>query len=117
MWSRPMIEGRLLQVAHPHNAYLETYMDMGLIGLVLLSAFWIYAWRRFRGYSRDKRLTPELQGFFEGAAAGLAAFLVAGMAGSSLAPAPEQAFLWLSVGVMFGIQRKLGDNNKVSKEK
>ena len=117
MWSRPMIDGRLLQVAHPHNAYLETYMDMGLIGLVLLTAFWIYAWRRFRAYGRDTRLTSELQGFFEGAAAGLLAFLVAGMAGSSLAPAPEQAFLWLSVGVMWGIQRKLGDNNKPAKEK
>jgi O-antigen ligase len=110
MWSRPMIEGRLLQVAHPHNAYLEAYMDMGLVGLVLLVAFWIFMWRRFRRYARDPRLTPELQGLFEGAAAGLAAFLVAGMAGSSLTPAPEQAFLWLMVGVLYGIQRKLGDS-------
>ena len=110
MWSRPMIEGRLLQVAHPHNAYLEAYMDMGVIGLVLLFAFWIVMWRRFRKYSRDERLSSDLQGFFEGAAAGLAAFLVAGLAGSSLIPAPEQAFLWLTVGVMYGVQRKLGGN-------
>ena len=110
MWSRPMIEGRLLQVAHPHNAYLEAYIDMGVIGLVLVIAFWIFMWRRFRVLSRDTRLTSELQGFFEGAAAGLFAFLVAGMAGSSLTPAPEQAFLWLAVGAMYGVQRKLGDN-------
>ena len=109
MWSRPMIEGRLLQVAHPHNAYLEAYLDTGLIGLVLVFAFWVLMWRRFRALGRDERITPELQGFFEGAAAGLLAFLVAGMAGSSLTPAPEQAFLWLTVGVMYGIQRKLGD--------
>jgi O-antigen ligase len=109
MWSRPMIEGRLLQVAHPHNAYLEAYMDMGMIGLVLVVAFWVFMWRRFRSYARDRRLTAELQGFFEGAAAGLAAFLVAGLAGSSLTPAPEQAFLWLTVGAMYGIQRKLRD--------
>jgi O-antigen ligase len=108
MWSRPMIDGRLLQVAHPHNAYLEAYMDMGVIGLTLLVAFWIFMWRRFRSYARDQRLTSELQGFFEGAAAGLAAFLMAGVAGSSLTPAPEQAFLWLTVGAMYGIKRREG---------
>jgi O-antigen ligase len=108
MWSRPMIDGRLLQVAHPHNAYLEAYMDMGLIGLALLVAFWVLVWRRFRAFGRDARLSRELQGLFEGAAAGLAAFLVAGIAGSSLTPAPEQAFLWLMVGALFGIQRRLG---------
>jgi O-antigen ligase len=109
MWSRPMINGELLQVAHPHNAYLEAYMDMGVIGLVLVFAFWIYVWRRFRAFSRDEHLAVEMKGYFEGAAAGLAAFLVAGLAGSSLTPAPEQAFLWLMVGMMYGIQRKLGD--------
>jgi hypothetical protein len=110
MWSRPMIDGLLLKVAHPHNAYLEAFIDMGVVGLVLVVAFWIFMWRRFRGLARDPRLTSELQGFFEGSAAGLLAFLVAGMAGSSLTPAPEQAFLWLSVGAMYGVQRKLGDN-------
>jgi O-antigen ligase len=110
MWSQPMIDGQLLAVAHPHNAYLETYLDTGLLGLALLLAFWILMWRRFRAYSRDARLTSELQGFFEGAAASLLAFLVAGIAGSSLAPAPEQAFLWLTVGMMYGVQRKLGDD-------
>lgn len=114
LWSEPMISGRLMQVAHPHNAYIQAYMDLGLIGLVLLTAFWIYLWRRFRRYARDARLTPELQGFFEGAAAGLAAFLVAGIAGSSLMPVPAQAFLWLAAGMMWGVQRKLGDNKKGS---
>jgi O-antigen ligase len=116
MWSRPMIDGLLLQVAHPHNAYLQAYTDMGVIGLALLLAFWIYIWRRFRGHTRDTRLTSELQGFFEGAAAALLAFLVAGVAGSSLAPVPAQAFLWLAVGMLYGIQRKLGED-KPGKER
>ena len=109
MWSVPMIEGRLMQVGHPHNAYLRAFTDMGAIGLVLLVLFWIYIWRRFRFYGRDTRLTHEMQGFFEGAAAGLLAFLVAGVAGSSLAPVPEQAFLWLAVGMMYGYKRRFGD--------
>ena len=110
MWSSPMIEGRMLQVGHPHNAYLQAFMDMGAIGLVLLILFWIYIWRRFRFYGKDTRLAPDLQGFFEGAAAGLLAFLVAGAAGSSLMPVPEQAFLWLAVGMMFGVKRRFGDH-------
>jgi len=107
MWSQPMIDGRLAQVGHPHNAYLQAFMDMGVIGLVLLCAWWIFCWRRLRALSREQALAPELRGFFEGAAAGLAAFLVAGVAGSSLAPVPAQAFLWLAVGMMFGVQRRL----------
>jgi len=110
MWSQPMIDGRMLQVGHPHNAYLQAYMDTGAVGLVLVVLFWIYIWRRFRFYARDQRLPSDLQGFFEGAAAGLAAFLVAGVAGSSLYPVAAQAFLWLAVGMMFGMKRRFGDH-------
>jgi O-antigen ligase len=112
MWSSPMLEGRLLQVSHPHNGYLQAFMDTGLIGLVLFTAFWIHIWRRMRKLRRDERLTTELQGFFEGAAAGLLAYMVAAFAGSSLMPAPEQAFLWLAVGMMFGIERWLAASAK-----
>lgn len=112
MWSRPMIDGRMLQVGHPHNAYLQAFLDTGVIGLVLVLAFWIHIWRRFRFYARDARLDADMQGFFEGAAAGLVAFLVAGIAGSSLFPVPAQAFLWLAVGLMFGIRRRFGDHVK-----
>jgi O-antigen ligase len=107
LWSAPMIDGRLYQVAHPHNAYLQAFTDTGLIGLVLFTAFWIHAWRRFRALRNDARISPELQGFFEGSAAGLAAFLVAAVAGSSLMPVAAQAFLWLAVGMMFGVHRRL----------
>jgi O-antigen ligase len=107
MWSAPMINGTLPQVAHPHNAFLEAILDLGIVGLVVLLAFWFVTWRGFRGLAREERLAPELQGFFEGAAAGLLSFVVAGMAGSSLMPAPEQAFLWLAVGMMYGVRRKL----------
>ena len=112
LWSDAMLEGRLAQVAHPHNAYLQAYMDTGVIGLVLLCLFWIFCWRGFRRYAKDERIAPELRGFFEGAAAGLVAFLAAGFAGSTLRPAPEQAFIWLAVGMYFGMRIRLGDHPK-----
>lgn len=106
LWSNAMLEGRLPLVAHPHNAFLQGYMDVGIVGLLLLLAFWFFCWLNFRRLGKDQRLKPELQGFFEGAGAGVVAFVAAGFAGSSLAPAPEQLFLWLAIGVMFGVRLK-----------
>ena len=106
MYSRAMIDGRLWEISHPHNAYLEAYMNMGTVGLVLLLGFWIWMWKRFRKESRNAELAPELRGLFEGAAAGLAAFLIAGFAGSSLQPDATQAFIWLAFGMLLGVQAR-----------
>jgi O-antigen ligase len=107
MWAKPMVLGLMPAVGHPHNAYLEALYDVGVVGFVLLMAYWIVTWLDFRRLARDERLAAPLQGMFEGAAAGLVSFLVAGFAGSSLSPAPEQAFLWLAVGMMYGVRKKL----------
>jgi hypothetical protein len=106
LWSDAMLEGRLPLVGHPHNAFLQAYTDMGVIGLALLVLFWVYCWRHMRRLAKDERVKPELQGFFEGGAAGVLAFLAAGFAGASLSPVPAQAFMWLAVGVMFGVRFK-----------
>ena len=115
MYSRAMIDGRLWEISHPHNAYLEAYMNMGAVGLVLLLAFWFWMWKRFRKESRNAENPPEMRGLFEGAAAGLAAFLIAGFAGSSLQPDATQAFIWLAFGVLLGIaarRQPLGKKGK-----
>lgn len=107
MWSKAMREGRLPPVSHPHNAYLQAYLDMGIIGLLMLTAFWIYIWARCLRYGRDPRLPENLQGFFQGSAAAIVAFLVAGFAGSSLEPDAAQVFMWLAVGTMYGLAKRL----------
>jgi O-antigen ligase len=107
MWSKAMLEGRLPPVSHPHNAYLQAYLDMGIIGLLLLTAFWVYIWARCLRYGRDPRLPANLQGFFQGSAAAIVAFLVAGFAGSSLEPDAAQVFMWLAVGMMYGLAKRL----------
>jgi O-antigen ligase len=117
MWSRAMIDGRLWQVSHPHNAYLQVLMDNGVLGTVLILAFWIWAWKSFRKESRNLAQPLELRGFFEGAAAGLLAFLIAGVAGSSLRPDAAQAFLWLALGLLIGIKAKQAALMKRAKKK
>ncbi len=113
LWSEAMRVGAgvsILGVAQAHSAYLETVLDMGFAGLTLLCAYFFHVWEGFRKLSIDRSLSPALRGFFEGAAAGLLSFLVAGVVGSYLTPRPEQVFLWLAIGMMYGLNaRTSGD--------
>jgi O-antigen ligase len=105
LWSEAMRVGAgvsIFGVAEAHNAYLETVLDMGIAGLVLFCAYFFHVWKGFRALSVDPALSPTLRGFYQGAAAGLAGFLVAGFTGSYLTPRPEQVFLWLAIGMMYG---------------
>jgi O-antigen ligase len=102
MWSEPMRAGLMLDVTHPHNAYLEALLDVGLVGLAALLAYFAHVWKNFRNLGSNAYLSPEMRGFYQGAAASLLSFLVTGFAGSSLAPRPEYVYLWLAIGMMYG---------------
>jgi len=102
-WTLPMSAGSMLPVTHPHNAYLEALLDIGVVGLALVLAYFWHVWRGFRALGSNAWLSPEMRGFFQGATAGLLCFLVTGMAGSSLRPTPEFAYLWLAIGMMYGM--------------
>ncbi len=102
MWSDAMRSGTIFEVTHPHNAYLQVALDMGVLGTLATFAYLVHVWRGFTKLARDSALSPTLRGFFNGGRAGLAGFLLAGVAGSSLQPVPEQSFLWLAIGMMYG---------------
>jgi O-antigen ligase len=110
LWSDPMRRGAgitILAVGHPHNAYLQALLDMGIAGLILLCAYFVHVWRGFRALSVDPALGSTLRGFYAGAAAGLASLLISYVTDSSLMPKAEQVFLWLAIGMMYG-QRARG---------
>jgi O-antigen ligase len=105
LWSEAMRRGAgvtMLAVGHPHNAYLQALLDMGIAGLILLCAYFVHVWKGFRALSVDPALSPTLRGFYLGAAAGLASLLISYVTDSSLRPGPEQSFLWLAIGMMYG---------------
>jgi O-antigen ligase len=106
MWSFPMQIDAMLMVGHPHNAFLETLLDMGLVGLGLLGAYYVHVWRGLRALGSNAFLSPELRGFFQGATAGLLCHLITGMAGSSLRPESEAIYLWMAIGMMYGLQAR-----------
>jgi O-antigen ligase len=102
MWSNAVWSEQMLAVTHPHNAYMQAVLDMGVIGLVLLLAYYLHVYRRLRELGSNPYLSPTLRGFYQGAVAGLLCFLVTGFAGSSLRPTPEFSFLWVAIGMMYG---------------
>ncbi|HEX7052817.1 MAG TPA: O-antigen ligase family protein [Burkholderiales bacterium] len=102
MWSQAVLADAALLVTHPHNAYLQAWLDMGAIGLALLLAYYWHVFRRLKDLGSNAYISPELRGFFQGAVAGLACFFITGLAGSSLRPTAEFAFLWIAIGMMYG---------------
>jgi len=94
-------------VASGWTGYVVSLLhDFGVIGAILLIGFWFTIWKGFRKLSKDTTLAPQEQGFFEGCAVALVSFMVAGFSGSSFTPVPEQSFLWLGIGLMFGVQAR-----------
>jgi O-antigen ligase len=102
-WSYPNQLGAMDPVGHPHNAYLEAMLDMGLIGLALLLAYYWHVWKSFRALGSNANLSPELRAFFQGACAVLICFLITNWTGSSLRPSHEFAYLWVAIGMMYGV--------------
>jgi O-antigen ligase len=103
MWSEAIHSGAMEFIGHPHNAYLQAVLDMGLVGLVLLVAYYVHVWKGFRALGSNAYLTPTMRGFCQGACAALLAFAVACMTGGSLRPEPENALLWIAIGIMYGL--------------
>jgi hypothetical protein len=106
LWSPPMLSGAMDPVGHPHNAFLEALLDMGVIGLVVLLAFYWHVWKGFRALGSNAYLTPEMRAFFQGGCAALLCFLVTGWSGSSLRPVAEFGYLWLAIGLMYGMRAR-----------
>jgi hypothetical protein len=103
LWSFPMQMGAMAPVIHAHNAYLETLLNMGLIGLVLALAYFLHVWKGLRALGANASLSPEMRGLFQGAIAALVGFLVTGLVGSTLTPNADSAYLWIAIGLMYGM--------------
>src|SRR5258706_16314324 len=90
----------VIGATHPHNAYLQAILDGCAAGLLLLCAYFAHVWNRLRELSTDSSLSPTLRGFYQGAAAGLASFLIGAITDASLFLRPEQAFLWRAIRII-----------------
>jgi len=102
MWAKALWAETMLPVTHPHNAYIQSIMDLGLLGTGLILAYYWHVYRIARDLGSNAYLSPTMRGFYQGVVAGLLCFIITGFAGSSLRPTPEFAFLWIAIGMMYG---------------
>ncbi|HZS67254.1 MAG TPA: O-antigen ligase family protein [Burkholderiales bacterium] len=110
MWSKAMWTDQMAVVTHPHNAYMQAILDMGLVGMALLLAFYWHVYRSARDLGSNAYLSPTMRGFYQGLVASLLCFIITGFVGSSLRPSQEFAFLWIAIGMMYGqlARRRMG---------
>jgi len=116
LWSQVMREGvgvTYPAVTHPHNAYLQILEDMGIVGTLLVASYFANVFQSLRAASRNATETRVLRGFFAGAAVSLLSLLVAAATDGSFAPRPEQIFLWLAIGMLYGVQAKRAESADV----
>src|SRR5204863_8728152 len=61
LWSETMRRAdgvAILPVGHPHSAYLEAALDIGIAGLIIVCAYFAHVWKGFRALSVDPALSP-----------------------------------------------------------
>lgn len=106
LWSDAARQHKILPVGHPHSAYLGALLDLGVLGTLLVLAFFAHMWRLFArlGAHAPQRLW---RGFFNGAAACILVVLVQGATDDSFLPGRTQAFLWLAYGIGVGFRSRL----------
>lgn len=94
-------------IGHPHNIYLRTLMDLGILGLICMALFVWYAFRLFSYLCRNQSVDPLLRKYFLGSAIGLMGYLTFGLSGGNASPTIEQWFLWVALGVGIGCKRQI----------
>lgn len=104
-WSTFVKSGNVL--GQPHNLYLTFLLDLGLIGFVLIMAFYLHLYKTYKELAKDHRLDPMIRAYFGGAIAGLLGYLTWGMSSGDAFPSIEQWFLWLSIGMAIGCRSRL----------
>ena len=95
-------------IAHAHNQFLQTALDLGIFGLVAYIIIWIRS-AYMLAWSWQKSHDPFLKSIILGTASSLLGYLVFAMTDTIALGAKSGVFLWwlfaLSVGVMHGIKK------------
>jgi O-antigen ligase len=120
MWSTAAKEKMILPVSHPHSAYLEALLDLGVTGTLVVFAFLGHAWHllwKLGSSTRFRLLGP----FFFGASACIPALLVQGLTDDSFVPRYTHTFFWLAYGSALGViarrERRRGGTSSLAKRR
>lgn len=104
LWSAPAKTNNFFtagRIGHPHSAYLGMLLDFGLLGALVVVAFFVHMWRTFIRLARELPL-PLWRDFFAGAASCVLVLMIQGVTDDRVTPTIAQSFLWLSYGAALG---------------
>lgn len=116
LWSSAVQNQELNLMTHPHNAYLHTLMDYGLLGGALLVLFFRKLYKQWRSISKDDRLSPIMRGFFKGVCASFVGYLFFALTSSGVLPESDQFFLWISMGILYGMLARTTEEHHAENE-
>ena len=100
-WATPNLRGEMLPVGHPHSAYLGVLLDLGLLGIAVVGAFFWSVWKTFRRLSQH-HVDSQWRGVFEGGIVALLCLAIQGVSEDSFTPTYAQAALWVCYGLALG---------------
>ena len=100
-WATPAQRGEMFPRGHPHNAYLGILLDLGLVGVAVVGAFFWSVWRTFRRLSQD-HVDSQWRGVFEGGIVALLCLAIQGLTDDRFTPTYAQAALWVCYGLALG---------------
>ncbi|WGD54980.1 O-antigen ligase family protein [Bradyrhizobium sp. CB1650] len=101
LWATPNLRGAMLPVGQAHSAYLDVALDLGIVGIVVVAAFFWSVWTMFRDLSKH-HIDPQWRGVFEGCTVCLLFLAIQGFTNDRFTPTPPQAALWLCYGLALG---------------
>jgi O-antigen ligase len=99
-WSAAVASRRYV-ATHPHNIYLEILMDLGIVGLCLMTYLHLTYLRRYKQLASSTKVSAALNDFFAGSRWALLGILAMAATHAFYMPNPAQSFLWYSLGFMF----------------
>lgn len=112
LWSDALRNGTITILSpNPHNLYLKTLLNTGILGMLLFALFYRDIWRRFTRLSLADDQPSIVHGLAKGSQASLLGFLAYGMSNGDFMPAPTTFFIFISMGFLIGAVNK--SNNKL----
>lgn len=99
LWAKPNRSG--LHFGHPHNAYLAALLDFGILGSIVIVAFFVSMWRRVRKF-KVSCIEDQWRGMFEGVSVCILLLMAQGLTDDFFVPNFSHAWLWVGIGLAIG---------------
>ena len=96
----------IIQAMHPHNMYLEVFLDAGLIGLLIILSLFGYLLLKAYAHLKPAENTPYKE-YLTAAITAVVCFLISGLTDRTFFPDEINGYLWVIVGLTLVLCRQI----------